>query len=184
MLNPMKDQYKTKQMLIKELAFLRQRNSELERSESEHKRLEDELQKAKDELEEQVEERTAELRTASLYARSLIEASIDPLVTISTEGKIMDVNQAVEEMTGVRRSRLIGSNFSDYLRNRVPPAKDTKRSFLTVRFGIIPSQSAIHQVVRPMCFTTQEFTEIRKRKCRAYSQRPAILPNAKGRRML
>jgi len=28
------------------------------------------------------------------YARSLIEASLDPLVTISAEGKIMDVNKA------------------------------------------------------------------------------------------
>lgn len=32
------------------------------------------------------------LRSASLYMRSLIEASLDPLVTISPTGKIMDVN--------------------------------------------------------------------------------------------
>jgi len=32
-------------------------------------------------------------KRASLYARSLIEASLDPLVTISPEGKIMDVNE-------------------------------------------------------------------------------------------
>lgn len=31
-------------------------------------------------------------RTTSQYARSLIEASLDPLVTISPEGKITDVN--------------------------------------------------------------------------------------------
>ena len=30
----------------------------------------------------------------SQYARSLIEASLDPLVTISTEGKITDMNEA------------------------------------------------------------------------------------------
>ena len=54
------------------------------------------------------------LRTASLYARSLLEASLDPLVTISREGKITDVNQATETVTGVSRERLIGSDFSDY----------------------------------------------------------------------
>ena len=45
-------------------------------------------------------ETEAKLRAASLYARSLIEASLDPLVTISAEGKITDVNKATEEATG------------------------------------------------------------------------------------
>jgi PAS domain S-box-containing protein len=53
-------------------------------------------------------------RAASLYARNLIEASLDPLVTISSEGKIMDVNKATEIITGVSRERLIGTDFSDY----------------------------------------------------------------------
>ena len=35
-----------------------------------------------------------QLRRASLYTRSLIEAGLDPLVTISVEGKIMDLNTA------------------------------------------------------------------------------------------
>ncbi len=55
-----------------------------------------------------------ELRVASLYARSLIEASLDPLVTIGADGKIMDVNGATELMTGVNREDLIGSDFSKY----------------------------------------------------------------------
>ena len=54
------------------------------------------------------------LRSASLYTRSLIEASLDPLVTISREGKITDVNQATEQVAGVARERLIGSDFSEY----------------------------------------------------------------------
>jgi two-component system sensor histidine kinase/response regulator len=48
------------------------------------------------------------------YARSLIEASLDPLVTISAEGKITDVNLATERITGVAREQLIGSDFADY----------------------------------------------------------------------
>lgn len=54
------------------------------------------------------------LRAAALYTRSLIEASLDPLVTISNEGKITDVNRATEAATGSTRSELIGSDFCDY----------------------------------------------------------------------
>ena len=51
---------------------------------------------------------------AAQYARSLIEASLDPLVTISPEGKITDVNEGAIRVTGVPRERLIGTDFSDY----------------------------------------------------------------------
>ena len=62
------------------------------------------------------ERRLAEeqVRKAAHYARTLIEASLDPLVTIRKDGKISDVNQATEKITGVSRERLIGSDFSDY----------------------------------------------------------------------
>jgi len=55
-----------------------------------------------------------QLRASSLYARSLLEASLDPLVTISAEGKITDVNKGTEEVTGFSREELIGSDFSNY----------------------------------------------------------------------
>ena len=55
-----------------------------------------------------------EQKQASQYARSLIEASLDPLVTISADGKITDVNEASVKVTGVTRERLIGTDFSDY----------------------------------------------------------------------
>jgi PAS domain S-box-containing protein len=54
------------------------------------------------------------LRAAHQYNRSLIEASLDPLVTINADGKIMDVNSATELTTGVPRDELIGTDFSDY----------------------------------------------------------------------
>ena len=59
------------------------------------------------------EKRAAELRIAN-YARSLIEASRDPLVTISTEGKITDMNEALANITGMTREELNGSDFFDY----------------------------------------------------------------------
>jgi PAS domain S-box-containing protein len=57
---------------------------------------------------------TIKEKQVSSYARSLIEASLDPLVTISPEGKILDVNGASILATGVERDRLIGTNFSNY----------------------------------------------------------------------
>jgi PAS domain S-box-containing protein len=54
------------------------------------------------------------VRRAGAYNRSLIEASLDPLVTIAPDGKITDVNNATEKVTGRSRRQLIGTDFSDY----------------------------------------------------------------------
>lgn len=74
-------------------------------------------------------EKEDNIRTASLYARSLIEASLDPLVTISTDGKITDVNKATEEVTGVSRNKLIGSDFSNYFTQPGKAREGYKRVF-------------------------------------------------------
>jgi PAS domain S-box-containing protein len=57
---------------------------------------------------------TESLRTASIYTRSLIEASLDPLVTIRADGTITDVNEASVRVTGVPREQLIGTDFCNY----------------------------------------------------------------------
>ena len=80
----------------------------------ERRRSQEALRHVNEELERRVAERTAALRATSLYARSLLEASLDPLVTISPDGKVTDVNKATEHVTGVARDRLIGSDFSSY----------------------------------------------------------------------
>jgi PAS domain S-box-containing protein len=51
---------------------------------------------------------------AGVYNRSLIESSLDPLVTISPDGVITDVNKATEAVTGYSRHRLINTDFCDY----------------------------------------------------------------------
>ena len=80
-----------------------------------------ELEKQRAYLSELVNIRTVELSKAkdvaealSRYSRSLLEASLDPLVTINTEGKITDVNNATELVTGVKRLELIGRDFASY----------------------------------------------------------------------
>jgi PAS domain S-box-containing protein len=80
-----------------------------------------EIQKLNETLERRIDERTAELRSANeklrqagAYNRSLIEASLDPLVTIGADGKITDVNASTEVITGSPRDELIGTDFSSY----------------------------------------------------------------------
>ena len=51
---------------------------------------------------------------AQVHARSLIEASLDPFVTITANGLVNDVNAATELITGYTRRELIGTDFSQY----------------------------------------------------------------------
>ncbi len=75
------------------------------------------------------EKRAAELiiankeKVASEYARSLIEATLDPLVTIDARGIIMDVNEAMMKATDKGRENIIGTNFVSYF-NEEDQAQD------------------------------------------------------------
>jgi PAS domain S-box-containing protein len=62
----------------------------------------------------------AQKRQESRYARSLIEASLDPLFTISPDGKITDINNASLDITEMTRENLIGTDFFEYF---TEPAK-------------------------------------------------------------
>jgi len=57
-------------------------------------------------------------REKSRLLEAFFDYSLDPLVTISPEGKITDANPATETATGVPSARLIGTNFSDYFVER------------------------------------------------------------------
>ncbi|MCP9816906.1 PAS domain S-box protein [Synechococcus sp. GreenBA-s] len=48
------------------------------------------------------------------YTRSLIETSLDPMATISTQGKIEDVNEATVQATGLPRTLLVGRDFAEF----------------------------------------------------------------------
>jgi PAS domain S-box-containing protein len=70
-----------------------------------------------------------ELRHAVRYARSLIEAAVDPLVTISPEGEITDVNEASIKVTGVPRDELIGTGFSQHFTDPDKAHEGYRRAF-------------------------------------------------------
>jgi|GEM_PF-4139994 len=61
-----------------------------------------------------VRQKINDIQAAARYTRSLIETSLDPLVMISEDGHITDVNSATERVTGIARDHLIGSDFCDY----------------------------------------------------------------------
>ena len=65
-------------------------------------------------INKELEEITHSEKLLSQYSLSLIEASLDPLITISTEGKITDMNEALANITGLSREKLTGTNFYDY----------------------------------------------------------------------
>ncbi|HEV2316100.1 MAG TPA: PAS domain S-box protein [Thermoplasmata archaeon] len=55
-----------------------------------------------------------ELRESQNYNRSLIEASVDSLLTVDPNLTITDVNEQIARVTGYSRGELIGSQFPDY----------------------------------------------------------------------
>ena len=67
------------------------------------------------------------------YAHSIIEASLDPFVTINTEGKVMDVNEATIKVTGANREELIGADFFDYFTEAIQEQGLIKGSILSLK---------------------------------------------------
>ncbi|SDH11077.1 PAS domain S-box-containing protein [Flavobacterium omnivorum] len=68
-------------------------------------------------------------KLAAQYSKSLIEASLDPLITINREGKITDMNEALVNITGVTRNELTGSNFFDYFTDKQKAQKVYQQVF-------------------------------------------------------
>ncbi len=69
------------------------------------------------------------LAQKQLYSRSLIEASRDPLVTINTKGKIMDMNEAMLIITEKKREQLLNTDFCLYFTDKEKAENVSKKVF-------------------------------------------------------
>ncbi len=128
------------------------------------------------------EKRAVELQETFRYARSLLEASLDPLVTISPEGKVTDVNQATEAVSGLSREQLIGSNFSDYF---TQPEQANQGYHKVLAEGLVrdyPLTIRHTSGALPTFFTMPRFIETRPARCRESSRRHAISPRKRLRK--
>ncbi len=71
----------------------------------------------------------SQARMASTYNRSLLEATLDPLMTIGCDGTISDVNAAAETVTGYSRAEFIGTSFSEHFTDREKASTAYERVF-------------------------------------------------------
>ena len=99
-------------------------NIELAHQQSEKQNRADELDIANIELDFQTK-----LAQKQVYSRSLIEASQDPLVTLSTNGKIMDMNKAMLIVTDKKREELINTDFCLYFTDKEKAQNVYKKVF-------------------------------------------------------
>jgi len=70
------------------------------------------------------------LQRASAYNRTLIEASLDPLVTIGPDGKITDVNEATIKVTAYLKKTSSEPTSQVTSQSRRKPGKDIRRYLL------------------------------------------------------
>jgi len=93
----MNDQSKTKQVLIQELALLRQRIKEMERLESEYQQTEEALKESEEKY------------------RNLIVTTSEGFWFLDSDKKTIDVNQSLCDMLGYSRSEMIGKMPFDFV---------------------------------------------------------------------
>jgi PAS domain S-box-containing protein len=69
---------------------------------------------ARSQIEEERRKLDQRLRDQHFYTRSLVESSIDALMTTDPRGIMTDVNKQMEALTGCTRDELIGAPFKNY----------------------------------------------------------------------
>ncbi|EDY17902.1 putative PAS/PAC sensor protein [Chthoniobacter flavus Ellin428] len=125
----------------------------------------------------------AKQRASSAYARSLIEASVDPLVTISPDGKITDVNRATELATGIPRQRLTGTDFSDYFTEPEKAREGYQQVFFArLRERLPAGPSATPRAESRTCSTTPVCIRTTRTTCSASLRQPEMSLSAKWQR--
>jgi PAS domain S-box-containing protein len=111
------------------------------------------------------------LRLASVYNRSLIEASLDPLITIDLEGMVSDVNSATELITGYSRTDLIGTDHADCFTQPKRRARVTGSSWKKVSCGTTRWRYGTGPATARRCCTMHPCTGMRRERSSASWQR-------------
>ncbi len=70
-----------------------------------------------------------QLRDQQTYNRSLIESSLDALMTVDPSGIVTDVNEQTVHLTGLNRKQLIGSPFVDHFTDPDRARAGVRRTF-------------------------------------------------------
>uniref|UniRef100_UPI002FCE1F1D PAS domain-containing protein n=1 Tax=Methanosarcina horonobensis TaxID=418008 RepID=UPI002FCE1F1D len=119
-----------------------------------------------------------ELELASKYNRSLIEASLDPLVTIGPDGRITDVNEATESVTGYSRKELIGTDFSNYFTEPEKAKEGYKQVFREGWCEIMLWRSSTGTGMLHLFCTMHPFIGMKMTKLSEFLQLRVMLPNS------
>jgi PAS domain S-box-containing protein len=82
---------------------------------------------ARQQIEEERMKLDQRLRDQHFYTRSLLESSIDALMTTDPRGIITDVNKQMEALTGCTRDELIGAPFKNYFTDAARAEAGIKR---------------------------------------------------------
>src|SRR5207244_1024625 len=70
-----------------------------------------------------------QLRDQQNYNRSLIESSVDALMTVDPQGIISDVNEQTIKLSGYNRKQLVGSPFVDYFTDAARATFGVRKTF-------------------------------------------------------
>ena len=93
----MKDETKSKEQLLNELAALRQRIAELEKTERALKKSEEALRESEEQY------------------RTIVEAQMELVCRFLPDGTLTFVNEAICQLLGQEREEIIGQNFYAYV---------------------------------------------------------------------
>jgi PAS domain S-box-containing protein len=101
--------------------------------------------------------RAEELQIAN-YARSIIEASLDPLFTINLDGKITDLNKASVNIIGKSRKKLIGTDFFNYF-TEPQKARDVYKKVFAKGFVVDYPLTIKNKVLTDVLFNCSVFKD-------------------------
>ena len=116
----------------------------------------------------------------SYYASSLIEASLDPLIAISMDGKITDMNQAKVKITGIERETLFGTNFLIISLNRKKRLNFIRKCLQKDLLPISRLRFVIKTEALQMFYLMVRFIKMKREMCLEQLLWQEILPSING----